>query len=255
MPRLSRITLQRTHTPEEISKRLKLGPQQTYLKDMVFGAIDGSITTFAIVSGVAGAGLSSGVVIVLGLANLLADGFSMAASNFLGTRADNAYRQAMKLREQDEIEAYPEGEVEEIRQIFSSKGLTGKTLDDVVNTITSDPTLWVETMLHEEHGFSREPINPWSAALATFIAFLVAGFLPLATFVMNWRFPGQVEAPFIWSAVLTLMCFGLVGAVKGLFTGSGYLLSVLETLLVGSVAAVLAYGVGYGLQSLVSGVY
>ncbi len=251
MIRLSRVSLKRTHTPEAISQRLSTGPRQTYLKDMVFGAIDGSITTFAIVSGVAGAGLSSGVVIVLGLANLLADGFSMAASNFLGTRAENAYRRFMREREAAEVETYPEGEREEIRQIFAMKGLEGRALDDLVTTVTANPKLWVDTMLQEEHGLNPEDTNAWWSAIATFIAFLLAGALPLVAFVINWFVPGAIEDAFFFSAGITLVGFAVVGVAKGHFTDGRYFLSLVETLVVGAIAAGLAFGVGYGLQALV----
>jgi len=252
MRRLSRLSLQRSHTPEAISQRLHSGPRQRYLKDMVFGAIDGSITTFAIVSGVAGAGLSSSIVIVLGLANLLADGFSMAASNFLGTRAENAFRASMRERELTEIDIYPEGEKEEVRQIFAMKGFEGKSLDDLVEVITTNRTLWVDTMMQEEHGLSPDDTNEWYSAGATFVSFVVAGALPLATFVLNYFVPQTIDSPFLISALLTAMCFACVGLGKGHFTNGNYSLSIIETLMVGSVAASLAYAVGYGLQSLVS---
>lgn len=252
MLRLSRLTLQRSHTPEAISLRLSSGPRQRYLKDMIFGAIDGSITTFAIVSGVSGAGLSTGVIIVLGLANLLADGFSMAASNFLGTRAENAFRKSMRAREEAEIETYPEGEIEEVRQIFALKGFEGKALDDLVETITANRKVWVDTMMQEEHGLSAEDTNAWWSASATFIAFIIAGFLPLLTFVINFLAPGLIDSPFLVSIGLTLLVFALVGLAKGHFTSGGYFISALETLMVGAVAAGLAYFVGYGLQSLVN---
>ena len=78
--------LKQDHSPHAIRCRLEAGPQHSYVRDYVYGAIDGAVTTFAIVAGVAGAQLSGGVVVVLGLANLLGDGFSMAVSNYLGTR-------------------------------------------------------------------------------------------------------------------------------------------------------------------------
>jgi vacuolar iron transporter family protein len=252
MRRLSRLSLKRTHTPEAISQRLHSGPRQSYLKDMVFGAIDGSITTFAIVSGVAGAGLSSSIVIVLGLANLLADGFSMAASNFLGTRAENAFRASMREREESEIDIYPEGEKEEVRQIFAMKGFEGQSLDHVVEVITSNRTLWVDTMMQEEHGLSPENTSEWWSAGVTFVSFVVAGALPLVTFLLNYFVPEMIDSPFLISALLTALCFALVGLGKGHFTSAGYGLSVVETLVVGGVAAALAYAVGYGLQSLVA---
>lgn len=251
MIRLSRLTLQRSHTPEAISQRLGSGPRQRYLKDMIFGAIDGSITTFAIVSGVSGAGLSTGVIIVLGMANLLADGFSMAASNFLGTRAENEFRKTMREREEAEIETYPEGEIEEVRQIFALKGFEGKALDDLVEVITANQTVWVDTMMQEEHGLSPDDTNAWWSAGATFAAFIVAGCLPLLTFVLNYLTPGLIPSPFLVSTGLTFLAFVAVGLAKGHFTNGGYFVSAVETLVVGAVAAGLAFFVGFGLQSIV----
>jgi len=94
-----------THTPEAIRKRLLYGPEHSYLRDFVYGAIDGAVTTFAVVCGVAGAGLSTEVVIILGIANLIADGFSMAVGNLLGTRADQQLREKAQKME----ELHPEG--------------------------------------------------------------------------------------------------------------------------------------------------
>ena len=80
--------LKTTHTPDAVKNRLASRPPESYLRDFIYGGVDGIITTFAVVSGVAGASLASGVVIILGAANLVADGFSMAVSNYLGTRAE-----------------------------------------------------------------------------------------------------------------------------------------------------------------------
>jgi VIT1/CCC1 family predicted Fe2+/Mn2+ transporter len=248
---LSRIVLKKTHTPEAISERLNGGPSQVYLKDMVFGGIDGAITTFAVVSGVAGAGLSSGVVIVLGLANLLADGFSMAVSNYLGSRAENQHRQSVKDREQLEIELYPEGEREEVRQIYEMKGFSGEELDKLVELITSNKELWVNTMLQEEHGMGAEDSNPFFAAIATFIAFFLAGALPLVSFVSNWLRPGTIDSPFVFSAAVTFLAFFVIGVFKGRYVNQRWWVSALETTIVGGVAAGLAYGVGYLLNGLV----
>ena len=80
--------LEHGHRPSEIAKRLKDGPRVSYLRDWVYGGIDGTVTTFAVVAGVTGAALSTKALLILGVANLLADGFSMAAANFSGTRAE-----------------------------------------------------------------------------------------------------------------------------------------------------------------------
>ncbi len=248
--KLSRVLLERSHTPEAVSSRFDSGPTHTYLKDMIYGAIDGAVTTFAIVSGVAGAGMGSGVVIILGLANILADGFSMAASNYLGTRSENQYRESLRVRELAEIETYPEGEKEEVRQIFERKGVTGTALDQMVAVITSNKQLWVNTMLQEEHNQSIEDANAWLAGVVTFLAFLVVGMLPLMSYLMNWIWPGMIAAPLSVSVAITLVSFAVVGYVKGLYVNQNALISALETILVGTIAAGLAYSVGYGLSLL-----
>ena len=247
----TRKHLKSTHTPEAIAERIDAGPSQIYLKDMVYGAIDGAVTTFAVVTGVGGAGLSSGIVIVLGLANMFADGFSMAVSNYLGTRAENQYRENMRAQELAEVEAYPEGEKEEIRQFYRRKGLVGESLEQIVTVITSNKTLWVDTMLQEEHGLSSQSVNALAAGTVTFIAFLLAGALPLLSFLVNWLVPGTINSPYLVSVVITLISFAAVGAIKGRYVNQKAWFAALETMLVGAVAAGLAYLVGYALKGLV----
>lgn len=239
------------HHPRLIAKRLADGPESVYLKEFIYGAVDGAITTFAIVAGVAGAGMSSGVIIILGFANLLADGFSMAVSNFLSTRAENQHRLKVRQTELDEIEKFPEGEKEEVRQIFAMKGFEGQLLEDAVAVITSDNEKWVDTMLQEEHGMTLQGHDAFKGGLATFSAFCLVGFVPLMTYVINWVLPGYISNPFGWSVGLTVVAFFWVGAVKGKFVAHHWLLSGLETVGVGSIAAAMAYGVGVLLKGLV----
>lgn len=233
-----------SHSPEAIRKRLDEGPRQIYVKDFVYGAIDGAVTTFAVVSGVAGAGMASGVIIILGLANIVADGFSMAVSNYLGTRADNQHLKRLRKEEHEEIESHPEGEREEIRQIYARKGFSGAQLEDVVSVITADREQWVDVMIQEEHGLGLEPANAGTAAMATFIAFAVVGALPLLPFLLNWWLPETIGAPFLVSSLITMAAFFGVGMLKGQFVSVSGTHSGIETLLVGGIAALLAYGVG-----------
>lgn len=239
-----------THSPEQIASRLALGPKSVYLKDLIYGAIDGAVTTFAIVAGVAGAGLSSGVVIVLGLANLLADGFSMAVSNYLGCKADLDYREQAQQRELDEIEQWPEGEREEVRQIFARKGFRGDLLGRVVAVITSDKERWLKVMMQDEHGLGESNQNPKKAGLATFVAFVVVGAIPLLSYLLNWFQPGLLVQPFWWSAVLTGIAFFLVGASKGRYLQQSAVKAGTETVLMGGAAAMLAYLVGLLLKGV-----
>jgi VIT1/CCC1 family predicted Fe2+/Mn2+ transporter len=207
------------------------------------------VTTFAIVAGVAGAGLSVGAAIVLGLANVLADGFSMAVGQYLKARADHQVLERYRQLEEQHIERIPRGEREEIRQIFASKGFDGETLDKIVETITADKRRWVETMLREEWGLQLNPPSGIQAATTTFVAFVLVGLVPLAPLFFN-RALGE-SYTFITSAVLTAVAFLSIGAVRGRISRQPIVACALETLLVGGAAATLAYVVGAALRTWV----
>jgi VIT1/CCC1 family predicted Fe2+/Mn2+ transporter len=245
---VSHDPLQSDHTPEAIAARIKATTQHSYLGDFVLGAVDGAITTFAIVAGAAGAGLSNGVVLVLGLANVLADGLSMAAGNFLRARSDLQLLARFRRMEEAHIEHIPEGEREEVRQIFQSKGFEGEVLEKIVETITQDRRQWVDTMLTEEWGLQLTPPTPWRAGLATFAAFVLAGLVPLGPVMVALSL--QAEETFLWSAAFTGIIFFVVGYIRGRVVERRPLAAGLETLLIGGTAAAVAYVVGRLLESL-----
>ncbi len=160
-----------------------------YLKDLVYGANDGIITTFAIVSGVVGAALENRIVVILGLANLLADGFSMGASNFLSIRSDEAVRAA-------------------------------------------------------EGNHPSEPF-PMRHGMVTFAAFVVAGSVPLLSYLFEFG-----DSQFVVSAVMTLLTLFVVGSARALVTDQNWLYEGFEMLAVGTVAAGVAYGVGFWIAGI-----
>ena len=244
--------LSESHTPHAISQRLRSGPQHSYLRDFIYGSIDGAVTTFAVVSGVAGAALSPGIVIILGVANLVGDGFSMAVSNFLGIRSEEQQRQKARRTEELHIATIPEGEREEIRQIFAAKGFTGPDLDRVVDVITSDVTQWVETMLKEELGLPLHGPSAIRAAVTTFTAFVAIGSLPLVSFVAQFAAPAMVTHPFRWSTISTGIAFFVVGAFKSRFVDEPWYRAGTVTMLLGGGAAALAYFAGFLLRDVMN---
>ena len=238
-----RAQLEASHTRQAIRSRLASGPVHSYLRDFIYGAIDGAVTTFAVVSGVAGADLSNSIVIILGIANLIGDGFSMAAGNFLGVRAERQQREQLRSIEHQHISDYPEGEREEVREIFRQKGFEDRDLDRAVDIITANRDRWVQTMLTEDHGVSLSGPSPVRAALVTFVAFLLVGAIPLLSFVFD-HLGTNVDNPFFWSATFTGIAFFLTGALKSRFVEQSWLSAGLETLAVGGSAAGLSYVVG-----------
>ena len=246
--------LRKSHSSPAIANRLAAGPTHVYLKDMIYGGIDGAVTTFAVVSGVAGAGLAENVIIILGLANLLADGFSMAVSNFLGTRAEKQYQDYTRHQERRHIDLLPEGEKDEIRQIFHRKGFRGTDLETIVSKITEDTERWIDTMMQEEHGLPLSSPDPKKAAVATFVAFIVVGAIPLTVFLWNGLGYKAAANPFYLSALFTAGAFFAVGSFKSRFVNQQWITAGLETLLVGSATASVAFAIGYLLRGLVEGV-
>ncbi|MBI3773497.1 MAG: VIT1/CCC1 transporter family protein [Gammaproteobacteria bacterium] len=237
----------REHRPEAIEKRLRQSVKSQHISNAVLGGIDGCVTTFAVVSGAFGAGFSASIALVLGFANLIADGFSMAVSNYESIRAQREFIDQTRRTEEEHIDKIPEGEREEIRQIFQQKGFQGETLETIVNTISQDRRLWVDTMLTEEHGLQKSGPNPWQSAAVTFLAFLVVGAMPLIPFFMTVL---ELQQQFVISAVLAGVAFFAIGMLKSFVFAKPFIISGFSTLLTGGAAAVLAYLTGYLLRQV-----
>jgi len=225
---------------------------QDYLGEFVYGGIDGSVTTFAVVAGAAGAPLESSVVIILGFANLFADGFAMSVGSYLSTKSVKENYQKHQKIEYWEVDNIPEKEKEEIRDIYRAKGFEGQILDEIVKTITADRDRWVDVMMKEELLMSEESKSPWAMGGVTFLSFLLFGFIPLLVFVLNYfGILEDSEDLFLYSSVLTGLVFILIGYLKAIVNATKVLRSILETFLLGAAAAGLAYWVGDFLEKLI----
>lgn len=238
--------LEHSHKPQDIASRLASGPDASYLRDWIYGGIDGAVTTFAIVAGSVGAALSPKIILILGVANLLADGFSMAAANYSGSKSENEDFARLRAVEEKHIRLEPTGEAEEIRQIFKTKGFEGDDLETLVRLITSNKAAWIDTMMQGEYGMSDAGRAPLKAAFYTFAAFLLFGAVPLFPFVFS--FPSSA----VLATAFTAVAFFAIGSFRSIWSQRNWFACGMETTAIGMAAAGIAYLTGHGLQTLLA---
>lgn len=219
------------------------------LKEAVFGFNDGVVSTFAVIAGLTGGLVESKTVLLGALATLVAGAFSMGLGTYLGSKAEKELYERERKRELHEMKHLPEIERQEIYEIYEAKGFKGEFLDKVVDQIISDQKLWLETMMKEELGFAEEPPKPALDGIVMSTAFTVGSAIATLPYifpklrVLHFDIYGLPEI-FMSSLILSIIGLLFVGGFKTKFTGKNILLSALETLLVGIVAAGGTYGVG-----------
>lgn len=218
------------------------------IRDIVYGALDGIVTTFAIVAGAAGAGFSGGVVIIFGFANLVADGISMGFGAFLGSKSERDFVKAEKKVLKERIHANPEDQLEKLKYAFHEKGFHGKLLDQVAEVLTEDEDLWIHTAAQEVLDLPHEnDLTPTRDGIITFFSFLFAGFMPLLAYLL----PIAPENQFHAAIAFTVLMLFLIGAGRTRVTAEGFLRSGFEMLITGGLAAGAAYTIGAVLSTLV----
>lgn len=218
--------------------------KKEYISEFVYGGIDGAVTTFAVVAGAAGANADIKWVLIFGFANLFADGFSMSVGNFFATKTNLDNFEKHKAIEYWEIDNLREIEVQEIRDIYAAKGFKGDLLEKVVDVITSDNDVWVDTMMKEELEMTKDVRPPVNTALATFLSFNCIGIIPLLAYIAAMLFDLSTDNLFVISCVATGLALVIVGYMKSFVTEKGHFRGIAETLLLGGLAAFLAYFVG-----------
>ena len=223
-----------------------------HFEDFIYGSIDGAVTTFAIVAGVVGAGLSPGIILILGFANLFADGFSMAAANFQASKARNEFIQMTRKQEEWEIDNLEDEEREEIRDIYRKKGFKDELLEEIVRIITSRRKVWVDTMMREELGLIEDEKKPVDSSVSTFVGFNAIGVIPLIPFIIFFAFDSNLNSEtFLYSTISVAIAFFIVGMIKAKIVKKSMIRSGVYTLIIGGIAATVAYIIGYGLNFLV----
>jgi len=221
-----------------------------YIKSLVYGGMDGIITTFSIVAGATGSELGTGVVIILGLSNVLADGLSMAFGDYLSTKSEVEYRNAEKARETWEVENNPEGEMQEMEELYIAKGIPQEDAKLMVNALVKNKDAWINVMMVEELGLLDGDESPVKNALVTFFSFIIMGIFPLIPFLIGHWVHGDIHILFYASIGLTALSLFFLGAAKTKFTSIHPIKSGIETLIVGGIAAGAAFLIGYVLEPL-----
>lgn len=226
-------------------------PFADYFKEVIYGGIDGIVTTFAVVAGFSGAAISSDattqlsfmVVLLFGLANLFADGVSMGLGNFLAVRSDqDLYKQSYK-KEKNEIRNNAEYEYQETITILMKKGFSEADATAMADLYRKNEEYWITFMMnHELEMPDVRGENPVFTGLATFLSFMVFGAIPLLPFILETD--GDPATTFVYSSIGTFIALVLLGILKWRVIGERLTASLTEVILVGGTAAILAYFVG-----------
>ncbi len=225
---------------------------QDYIGEFVYGGIDGSVTTFAVVAGSAGANLDSSVIIILGFANLIADGFAMSVGSYLSNKSEKENYEKHERIEYWEVDNLPEKEKEEIREIYQAKGFEGELLEQVVEVITADKDRWVDVMMKEELNMTKADKSPLAMGAMTFVSFVLVGLIPLVSYVWDYSSDEASQYLFKISIVLTSLAFVGIGWLKSYVAETSRIRSISETLFLGAAAAILSYFVGSFLEQMIA---
>lgn len=223
-----------------------------YQPEFIYGGIDGCVTTFAVVAGATGAHFDSNIIIVLGLANLLADGLSMSIGSYLSSKADAHHYQKHKKIEYWSVENKPEEETDEIRMIYKQKGFKGEMLEEIVKVITSRKPLWVDEMMKDELKMMESLKSPLKKGLATYVSFIAIGLIPLSVYLVDLFMKDNKMPLFIISSVLTFCAFILIGYLKSSLNQISKIKGISETVFLGGIAAFVSFMAGTVLENLIN---
>jgi len=221
------------------------------IRNVIYGVNDGLTATLGVLAGVGGATVDPHVVLVGGLAAMTASGVSMAGGAYLATKSQREIYEDQLAREAAEIEAMPDLEREELKGIYRAKGLTDREAETIVNRITKDKAIWLETQAREELGLDAGQFeNPTREAAVAGVATIFGGLIPVLGYLFARAIsgPNALLALFI-TAVICVACLFLMGSARSFFTGKNAIRSGLEMTLVGSVVAVITYGVGVAFRT------
>lgn len=221
------------------------------LKELVYGGIDGIITTFAVVAGFTGATMVAGdnpevvipvtIVLIFGLANLFADGFSMGVGDFLSSRAEKKLFDKERAKEIDWIKTREDFEYDETVLLLKENGFDEEKAHALANIYKTNPEFWANFMMRYELNMTQPEDAPVRSALITFVSFITFGAIPLLPYIFDMTiFYNQ----FVAASIFTALALALLGFIRSRFTKECTLLSMAEIVGLGMFAAFIAYFVG-----------
>lgn len=244
------------HSADLVPKNRETHPKMGgYIKSIVYGGLDGIITTFAVVAGAAGGGFGPNIVIVMGVSSLLADALSMGVGDALSSKAETEVAKREREREAWELENFKEGEIQEMIEIYTGKGMSAADAELVIRVCAKYEDLFVDMMLVDELGIEPpgEDDSAYKDGAITFASFCFFGFFPLAAYCIFGTANEDLDsrALFMISCILTCVMLFVLGAVKSLMTTRSWWVSGLEVLGVGSMVAVVAFGIGVFIEEVI----
>ena len=209
------------------------------IRDIVIGMSDGLTVPFAIAAGLSGVLVATHLVVTAGLAEIVAGSISMGLGGYLAAKSDADHYAAERRREEREIIELPEAEVAEVATILAGYGLDVKTAHSVAESFRQRPKDWVDFMMRYELDLAEpNPARIVRSPLTIGSAYAAGGIIPLFPYFLT----GTIQEALPYSVVATLTALFLFGWFKGHFTGARPLTAALQTVLVGGLAALAAYG-------------
>jgi VIT1/CCC1 family predicted Fe2+/Mn2+ transporter len=208
------------------------------VRDVVIGMSDGLTVPFALAAGLSGAVSASNIIITAGLAEIAAGSIAMGLGGYLAAKSDAEHYRSEREREKREVAEIPEEEMDEVAQIFQSYGLTETEVAPVVRALSKHPRAWVDFMMRYELGLEKpNPTRALTSALTIAGAYIAGGIIPLAPYIVM----AKAQTALIVSVMVTLLALLVFGYIKGRFTGARPARSALQTMLIGGIAAAVAF--------------
>ena len=211
------------------------------IREVVFGANDGMVSTLALVAGLTGAALNNWIIVLAGLTEVFTGAISMAVGTYISTKSQREYYNKELNKEKYEIKNLPKKEIEEVREIYRKKGFKGKDLDLIVKTITANKKRWLDEMMVNELGLVKSSYEkPINAGLWIGISFIIAGMIPVIPYLLKI----EQNTALIYAGIFTIIALFIVGAVKGNLSARVWWKAGMEMVIIGGITATIGYLIG-----------